>query len=59
MPPGYGNDNDNDDNSHSEDVDSTDFTTSWEIYFLKKSGGGGLRFEENQKRLTALKFLRY
>ena len=27
--------------------------------FLKKSGGGGLRFEENQKRLTALKFLRY
>ena len=34
MPPGYGNDNDNDDNSHSEDVDSTDFTTSWEIYFF-------------------------
>ena len=39
MPPGYGNDNDNDDNSHSEDVDSTDFTTSWEIYFLKKKRG--------------------
>ena len=35
MPPGYGNDND-DNNSHSEDVDSTDFTTSWQIYFFKK-----------------------
>ena len=42
MPPGYGNDNDNDDNSHSEDVDGTDFTTSWEIYFfLKKAGAEG------------------
>ena len=41
MPARYGNDNDNDWNSPDEDVDRTDFTTTWKIYlisFFKKWG---------------------
>ena len=32
MRAGYGNDNDNDGND--EDVDSTDFITTWKIYLI-------------------------
>ena len=34
MSAGYGNDIDNDDNSHDEDVDSTDFRTTWKVYLI-------------------------
>ena len=46
MSTGYGNDKDNDDNRHDEDVDSTDFTTTWKIYlFIYSSVGRGPRNE--------------
>ena len=34
MSAGYGNDIDNDDNSRDEDVDSTDFRTTWKVYLI-------------------------
>ena len=34
MPAGYNNDHDNDGNSHDEDIDSSEFTTTWKIYLI-------------------------
>ena len=34
MSAGYDNANDDDGNSHDEDVDSTDFKTTWKIYLI-------------------------
>ena len=57
MSAGYDNDNDDDGNSHDEDVDSTDFKTTWKIYLIlffnvgaEKWGAEGqlLRAEGNQ-----------
>ena len=46
LPAGY--DNANDRNRHDEDVDSTEFTTSWKIYliYLSKEGAKSQRNED-------------
>ena len=52
MPTRYGNDNDSDWNSPDQDVDSTDFTTTWKIYFIlffKKLGTAAEEWELRAK----------